>query len=182
MNRSMSKFAKDHALSKATVHRRCSELGIDTSEGLNEAAVAQLCSEFGIVVPVNEPEAPAIRVEVGNHAITLATPQLPTTYSLESLRSSDVVAFDDPLAIAAQFLKAADLVTAQMQQDLQTRQAAIQQTQQAKEAIDQKALELKIQSKLYREQAAMANAVHSAETQGLQQSLKALQNLGKQEG
>jgi hypothetical protein len=40
--------------------------------------------------PPQEAEPAAFTVEVGNHAIVLAPPQLPQTYSLETLRQSEV--------------------------------------------------------------------------------------------
>jgi len=177
MNISLTKFCKDHALPKSTVYRRCGELNIDTSDGVSPADCDRLLHEFD---KTPEPEKPQITVESGNHQIVLAAPQLPQTYSLESLRlSTDVVSYEDPLAVAAQFIEAADQLSAAMEQDLQQRAAALQRTVQAKEALQAKALELKIQSKIYREEAAWQNAVHSAATAQLQQAIGQLQPLGK---
>ncbi|XHX75688.1 MAG: hypothetical protein RBJ76_00055 (plasmid) [Stenomitos frigidus ULC029] len=127
----------------------------------------------------NEPEKQAVTVEIGNHAITLAAPELPQTYSLESLRQSDVVAFDDPLAIAAQFLQTADALTEEMQRDIRMREQKLQQTQQAKNAIAEKASEFKLEARLYRERTEMLATAQSQETQDLQQSLTTLGKLGK---
>jgi hypothetical protein len=132
-------------------------------------------------VPEPEPEQPVPMVEIGNHQIVLAQPEMPQTYSLETLRQSEVVAFDDPLAIAAQFLQTADVLTAEMQRDIRVREQKLQQTQQAKAAIAEKATEFKLEARLYRERTEMLATAQSQETQGLQQSLTTLQNLGKQE-
>ncbi|PSB23475.1 hypothetical protein [Stenomitos frigidus] len=129
-------------------------------------------------VPV-EPDKQSITVEIGNHAIVLSQPELPQTYSLETLRQSEVIAFDDPLAIAAQFLETADVLTAEMQRDIRLREHKLQQTQQAKAAITEKATEFKLEARLYRERTAMLATAQSQETQSLQQSLTTLQNLGK---
>ena len=126
-----------------------------------------------------EPDKQAVTVEIGNHQLVLTQPELPQTYSLESLRQSEVVAFDDPLAIAAQFLQTADVLTQEMQRDIRVREQKLQQTQQAKAAIAEKATEFKLEARLYRERTEMLATAQSQETQGLQQSLTTLQNLGK---
>ena len=184
MNTSLTKFCKDYALSKSTVYRRCQELGLDTSDGLSPEACDRLMHEFDVVLepPETAPvgvEKPAVTVEIGNHAIVLSQPELPQTYSLETLRQSEVIAFDDPLAIAVQFLETADVLTAEMQRDIRVREQKLQQTQQAKAAIAEKATEFKLEARLYRERTAMLATAQSQETQSLQQSLTTLQNLGK---
>jgi hypothetical protein len=126
-----------------------------------------------------EAEKQAVTVEIGNHQIILSQPELPQTYSLESLRQSEVLAFDDPLAIAAQFLRTADVLTEEMQRDIRVREQKLQQTQQAKAAIAEKATEFKLEARLYRERTAMLATAQSQETQSLQQSLTTLQNLGQ---
>jgi uncharacterized membrane protein len=186
MNTSLTKFCRDHDLPKSTVYRRVQELQIDTSEGLTPDACVQLLHEFDVVLeqPEAEPvevEKQATTVEIGNHEIVLAQPDLSQTYSMESLRQSEVVAFDDPLAIAAQFLQTADVLTAEMQRDIRLREHKLQQTQQAKAAIAEKATEFKLEARLYRERTEILACAQSQETQTLQQSLATLQNLGKQE-
>ncbi|MBD2072693.1 hypothetical protein H6F86_02070 [Phormidium sp. FACHB-592] len=186
MNTSLSKFCKDHDLPKSSVYRRCQELNIDTSDGLSPEACDRLLHEFDVVteLPAIEPESAKqqpVTVEVGNHQIVLAQPDLSQTYSLESLWQSEVAAFDDPLAIAAQFLQTADVLTAEMQRDIRLREHKLQQTQQAKATIAEKATEFKLEARLYRERTEMLATAQSQETQTLQQSLATLQNLGKQE-
>jgi hypothetical protein len=186
MNTSLSKFCKDHDLPKSSVYRRAQELNIDTSDGLSPEACDRLLHEFDVMTepPAVEPESAeqeAVTVEVGNHQIVLSQPTMPQTYSLETLRQSEVVAFDDPLAIAAQFLETADVLTAEMQRDIRLREQKLQQTQQAKNAIAEKATEFKLEARLYRERTEILATAQSQETQTLQQSLATLQNLGKQE-
>lgn len=141
----------------------------------------QLLAYMGEKTRVGEaaPTIPTVTVEIGNHQVVLAQPVMPQTYSLESLRQSEVVAFDDPLAIAAQFLETADVLTEEMQRDIRLREHKLQQTQQAKAAIAEKASEFKLEARLYRERTAMLATAQSQETQGLQQSLTTLQTLGK---
>ncbi len=169
---------------KSSVYRRCQELGFDTSDGLTSDACEWLLHEFDVIIPQSkmesvEPDKPTITVEIGNHQIVLAQPAQPQTYSLESLRQSEVVAFDDPLAIAAQFLETADALTAEMQRDIRVREQKLQQTQQAKAAIAEKATEFKLEARLYRERTELLATAQSQETQSLQHSLTTLQNLGK---
>ena len=66
-----------------------------------------------------------------------------------------------------------------MQRDIRVREQKLQQTQQAKAAIAEKATEFKLEARLYRERTAMLATAQSQETQSLQQSLTTLQNLGK---
>jgi hypothetical protein len=84
----------------------------------------QLLAYMGEKPRVGEaaPTVPTVTVEIGNHQVVLAQPELPQTYSLESLRQSEVVAFDDPLAIAAQFLQTADALTEEMQRNIRVRE------------------------------------------------------------
>ena len=62
MNISLSKFCKDRGLSKTSVYRRCQELSIDTSQGLDEGAIALLEHEFDVQLPA--PAQPAIAPEI----------------------------------------------------------------------------------------------------------------------
>jgi hypothetical protein len=78
-----------------------------------------------------------------------------------------------------QFLETADVLTAEMQRDIRVREHNLQQTQQAKAAIAEKATEFKLEARLYRERTEMLATAQSQETQSLQQSLTTLQNLGK---
>jgi hypothetical protein len=56
MRTSLTLFCKTHNLPKATVHRDCVRLGIDTSDGLDERAIARLKGEYGIEEDAPEPQ------------------------------------------------------------------------------------------------------------------------------
>ena len=181
MNISLTKFCKDYDLPKSTVYRRCQELRIDVTNGLDESAIAQLQNEFNV-----QPEAPteattAIAVEAGNHQMILAAPTLPQQYSLESLRTGEAVSFEDPLAIAAEFLQASDMVLAGMNADIQARQQKLKQTQAAKDAIAQKRQKLELEARLYQLQTQQLDESLTEETAELQAQLAELQRLGKPE-
>lgn len=128
-----------------------------------------------------EPEARSLTVEVGNHQIVLANPELPQTFSLEGLRHSEAVSIEDPLALAAQILQAADLITATMQTDIQQREQKLDDTRKAKDQIATKAQELKLESRLYQMQTDTLDKAVSQETSALQDALDTLKNLGKSE-
>lgn len=176
MQTSLTKFSKDYNLPKSTVHRRCQELNLDTSDGLSPDDFETLLHEFNLKPIVETPE---ITVEVGNHQIVLATPELPQTYCLDSLRADESVQFEDPLAIATAYIQDADALQAAMQQDLRVRESKVNQTKQAKDAIAAKAAELKLEKRLYQERAHMLDTAQTSETAALQQSLLELQKLGK---
>lgn len=181
MNTSLSKFCKDRKLPKSSVYARCQELNFDTSSGLTPAMVEQLEHEFEVSSPSEStpPELPKITVEVGNHQMILATPQLPQTFTLEGLRSSEAVSFEDPLAMAQQFLAVADNLTSAMQTDIRARQQRLNQTQQAKNAIAAQKQKLELEARLYQLQTQQLDTALSNETAELQVQLAALQSLGK---
>lgn len=129
-----------------------------------------------------QPEKPlnvTIEVESGNHKIVVPPPVLPQSYSLEGLRHIESIEIEDPLALADQFLEAADFVQDAMQRDIEQREQKLQQTRKAKTAITAKAQELKLEQRLYRERANQVSAAQSEETQALQDALDVLQGLGK---
>ena len=179
MNTSLTKFCKDHDLPKSTVHRRCQELGIDTSEGVSPADCDRLLHEFDIAP--SEPETVPIQttVEVGNHQIVLSTPQLPAQFSLESLRFGESITFEDPLAVASQFIAVADQISDAMDTDLDHRKAKLNQTKQAKGAITAKANALKLQQQRYQERAYRIDSEQTDQTDSLKEALELLQALGK---
>jgi hypothetical protein len=47
MSISLHSFCKENSLPKSSVHRRCQELGIDTTGGLNQVDCDRLLAEFG---------------------------------------------------------------------------------------------------------------------------------------
>ncbi|WP_088889821.1 hypothetical protein [Leptolyngbya ohadii] len=129
--------------------------------------------------PSQKPLSIAIEVDAGNHKIVLPPPALPQTYTLEGLRHVESVEIEDPLALAEQFLEAADLLQDAMQRDIEQREQKLQQTRQAKNAVVAKAQELKLEQRFYRERANQVGSAQTEETQALQDALSTLQGLGK---
>ena len=68
---SLSACCTEHGLAKSSVHRKCKELNIDTSQGLSEFDVAELLDVYG--KSTNEPKS----VEVA--AIEVYSPSAITT-------------------------------------------------------------------------------------------------------
>lgn len=178
MNTSLTKFCKDYDLPKSSVYRRCQELNIDTTSGLADADCAVLLKEFDKTPIPALPPASSITVEAGSEVV-LATPELPQTYNLQTLRQSEALVIDDPLAFANQFLTMADQVKTAMQQDIAKREQRLQATRQAKSAIEAQAADLKLEARLYQMQAANLDRVITQETVELQEAAKALQPTGK---
>jgi flagellar biosynthesis GTPase FlhF len=138
-----------------------------------------LVSYAGADRPTKAPATPTVTVETGNHQIVLSTPELPQTYSLEGLRVSESVGFDDPLAVAQQFLQVADKIQTAMQTDIEKREQKLHQTKQAKQKIATKAQELRLEQRFYQERTRNLDTALSDETQDLQTAIEALQKLGK---
>lgn len=178
MNISLTKFCKDYDLSKTTVHRRCQELRIDTAEGVSPDDYDILLHEFDCIPP--EPEPAQTTVEVGNHQMVLAAPVLPATFSLESLRFGQSISFEDPLAVAMQFIEVADQIGDAMETDLDNRKAKLIQTRKAKDAIAAKATELKLKKQRYQEKAYRLDSEQSDSTDSLNETAEILKALGKQ--
>lgn len=125
------------------------------------------------------PATVQVEVEAGNHKIVVPPPVLPQSYTLESLRQIESVEIEDPLALANQFLEAADLLQCAMQRDIEERQQKLQQTRQARNAVVAKAQELKLEQRFYRERANQVSSAQTEETQALQDAFTTLQGLGK---
>lgn len=176
MNVSLTKFCKDNALPKSSVHRRCIELGFDTSNGLSPEYQNQILFEFNV-----EPEAEAVQVTVesGNHTSTLARPELPTELTLENLRTKEFASYESPLAIADQFVGMAGQIKTAMDLDIERRKQEIRETEQATQKITQAAQELLLEKRLYQMQADNLAEKAADKTEALQTALKVLSDLGK---
>jgi len=176
-NPSLSAFCKARNLPKSTVYKFLKAENFDTSNGLSQEAIAAIESYFGAEP---EPEPAPLTIVEGNHSTAIETPTYEgLTVDLAQFRDSEALVIDDPLAVAAQFLQVADQVQNALQADLQARQARLNQTRQAQDAIAAKAQELQLEQRLYKLQAAQVDQAQTLETQALAANLAALQALGK---
>lgn len=152
-------------------------------EGLGDRYLQAISFQFAVPEAPDPPEPETLQQEIavdpGNHQIVLATPDLPQEYSLETLRTTESITLEDPLAIAQQFIQIADLLVDAMDSDIQQRETKLKQTQKAKETIATKAGELKLEQRLYRERTRQLDTALTDETASLQDALKTLQTLGK---
>jgi hypothetical protein len=125
--------------------------------------------------------AAQVTVETGNHCSQLAAPQVAGAFSLEQFRADDVTAltFEDPGAVADQFLAVADQLLAGMDADVKARQQRLDATKAAQAKVASKAQELSLEARLYRLQAGQLDTAQTAETQALQDAVAALQSMGK---
>jgi hypothetical protein len=166
---------------KACQHQGVTEFGtlINGTRHFTDDEKAAIMAFYVPITPteLQKPQSPT--VEVGNHQIVLASPEMPQTYSIESLRSSEAVSFDDPLAVAQQFLTIADSLTQAMDADIRERESKLRLTRQAREQIDQKVNELKIKKQFYQTRTLLADQELTHETSQLQHSLEQVQTLGK---
>jgi hypothetical protein len=182
MNVSLTKFCKDHNLPKATVYRKAQELGFSTSDGLSPEAVDRLTIEFNLITepqPQPQPEPQGIQVEVGNHAMVLASPIVPTQYSLDSLRQDQAVTIANPLEIAQQMIAASKSLAEAMANDLECRKLQLEQTRKAREAIAAQAQKLEIDARFYSIQANQLDSSVTAETTKLTEELETLKKLSQ---
>ncbi|MBD2261121.1 hypothetical protein [Pseudanabaena sp. FACHB-2040] len=177
MNISLGEFERRHGINKGTVSKKARELGFDTTSGLSPEAYKSLKQALNVQGPVTVPQ---VTVESGNHCTSLAVPEFGgMQIDLTQFRDSSSLVIDDPLAVAQQFLAVADTVITALDQDAAAREARLQQTRQAREAVTAKAQEMQLEQRLYRERARAADVATTAESQTLANALAQLQSLGK---
>jgi AcrR family transcriptional regulator len=127
-------------------------------------------------------KAVEVTVETGNHCHALNQPEIGgTEFSLERFRADDVQAliFEDPNAVADQFLAVADQLVAGMEADIAAREQRLRATRTAQGKVATKAQELKLEQRLYRDRAKDLDTAQTDETRALQDAVTALQSLGK---
>jgi hypothetical protein len=176
---SLSSFCKEYDLAKSTVYKRAKALNMNVSEGLTLEQADLLLTEFGIKSERELEVVPVTMIDPGNHQIVLASPHIPQALTLGTLRDSEVQTFDDPLAIAQQFLSAADAVSTAMDADLQAREAKLKETRDAKQRIEKAADDLKHKQRSYSDRAWMLDQAATQESAELKDSFAMLQLLGK---
>lgn len=176
--RKILEFANSKA--SETSDNGCSTVVESVDVPLSETAIErQFRQDRAEIERLKQEDLPDVTVEVGNHQIVRSTPDLPESYSLESLRTTESVQIEDPLAAAAHFLAIADHLTTKMRSDLQVRQAKLNQTQQATEAIKAKRQQLELEARIYQLETSRLDTAQTATTQQLQTDLASLQSLGK---
>jgi hypothetical protein len=178
---SLHAFCKDNDLSKTSVRRWLIEQGFSTSDGLSPDAIASATAQFCPAPAPTEPAAPAgMTIHTGNHCTTIDVPGFAgTTVDLGQFRDSNALVIDDPLAVAEQFLKTADLIQDALAGDIAAREQRLARTRQAQQAVANRAQQLALEQRLYRLQTGQLDQAQTGETTALADSLAALQSLGK---
>ena len=146
----------------------------------DETAVALITGQP--LRPIETVQAVEVIVETGNHCSTLSPPNMDgTQFSLEQFRADDVEAlvFDDPAAIADQFILVADRLVAGMDADIKAREQRLKATREAQNKVAAKAQDLKLEQRLYRDRTRDLDTAQTDETQALRDTVSALQTLGK---
>lgn len=130
-------------------------------------------------------KAVEVTVESGNHCTALIKPEMSGLgFSLENFRADDVTAltFEDPADVATQFLAVADHLVGAMGEDIQQREQRLKATRDAQNKVAEKARELQLEQRLYRDRAKDLDTAQTENTQSLQDAIAALQSLGKPAG
>jgi len=142
--------------------------------------------EIGLITAGRQPISTAVPVDVtvetGNHCQSLTQPDLEgTAFSLERFRADDVEAlvFDDPATVADQFLTVADRLVSGMEADIRQREQRLKATRAAQGKVTDKARELQLEQRLYRDRARDLDMAQTEQTRSLQDALESLQSLGK---
>jgi len=132
------------------------------------------------VEPIAQPVE--VTVETGNHCQALAKPEINgTEFSLEKFRADDVEAliFENPALVADEFLAVADQLVGAMDADIKAREQRLKATRVAQGKVVDKARELQLEQRLYRDRARDLDTAQTEHTQSLQDALQSLQALGK---
>jgi len=124
----------------------------------------------------------AVTVETGNHCKALNQPDMgDLAFSLERFRAEDTESwvFEDVDAVADQFLAVADQLVAGMDADIKAREQRLKATRDAQGKVTDKARELQLEQRLYRDRARDLDMAQTEHTQSLQEAVEALRSLGK---
>ncbi|MEP0978542.1 hypothetical protein [Leptolyngbya sp. AS-A6] len=178
---SLHSFCKENGnLPKTSVRRWLNDHGYSTSDGLSPAAVEAALAQFCPVPAPAASDMAGLTIHTGNHCTTIDLPNYQgLTVDLGQFRESEALVIDDPLAVAEQFLQAADLIQGALADDIAAREQRLRATKQAQGAIAAKAQELALEQRLYRLQTAQIDQAQTDETTALADALAQLQSLGK---
>ena len=187
--KTLNEIAKEFGVSLQTVYNWKSSVEEELGrriEGVphpnDKRKVVYSPDAVALITQGRSPIAVEVEVEAGDDCSTLAQPELAgTRFSLKEFRSGDVetLTFDDPAAIADQFVAVADLLIQGMCSDLEQRERRLQETHAAQKKVAEKAQELKLEQRLYRDRARHLDATQTEQTRDLQAAVEALQGLGK---
>jgi hypothetical protein len=189
-NISLSRLSQDIGVSKTSIHRRCGELGIDTSNGLSPEAVAMLKADFGLVQDEPEPEAIAPSEIVPSGFIQpgqLATVEAHEIQLPDGFDAGAMVRFFDGVTGQAtdttKLVAIADLalnaVNSAMDQKVQQQRAQLTQAEQDAKALAEKIAAAKTDLKVRALESRILAERQTAATQTAETLFTDLMALGK---
>ncbi|MGB3613772.1 MAG: hypothetical protein WBA10_08265 [Elainellaceae cyanobacterium] len=188
-NITLGEFERRHKINKGSVSRAARDAGFDTAKGLTPDAYTAMKEHFEVSKPApvsttTTIDSSSIQILQGNHRGSLPTPALPSTIDLGQFRGdlATTETADDPLALAANFIAAADAVVGAMEADEKRMAGQIAQTRQARRAVTQKAESLKQRQQLYSVRAEILAQQQATENEGLTDGLQVLQSMGNGDG
>lgn len=140
--------------------------------------------QIGEPEPERQVQPREIEVLRGNHRGSLATPSIPKTIDLGQFRSDLAMTetVDNPLALAANFIAAADMVITAMDADERQMAGKIAQTRQARRAVTRKADQLKFRRQVYGVRSEILAQQQALENEGLTDGLEVLEEMGNGSG
>lgn len=177
MTISLTRFCKDRDLPKTSVYRRCQELKIDITNGLDEATIARLDQEFAAQVA-----AKALRPEVlpGNHAsaITLKTEVQAT--SLEQFRTDRIRQY---LSNPQEMMEGIDLVLDSIEEGMEAaelqQEQELQQLRQVKRKAQKRLEQFRRRTDEYRLKTDILASIQNSELDEIEDLQEEVNSLGK---
>lgn len=150
---SLNQFARERGVNPGTIYRKCKELSISTSDGLQPEAVAILLRHF----PMPQPTAPSNTTSAMTlrqpGEMTKPDPTMPTELDLSFWGVSGDEHFDDPVALAEKAIAALDqidtaldthLTTLEQRRD--TTKSAAQRLRDKREGLKTKAIKAELRA------------------------------------
>lgn len=137
----------------------------------------KIIESFADVQPIEKP----VTIEVGNHSMVLSKPCVPSTVELGKLRSVEIEYYEDPLAVAESWIENADLIIDALDEDMDSRLARVKRTKNARQKLQDKAHEMEVKKRIYRERAILADTLLNEETELLKDAMTMLDSLKKTE-
>jgi hypothetical protein len=138
----LGEFEREYGVNRGTVHKYAKDKGFETSGGLDHVAVDVLQKHFkvGPYAPVQRPQQPeetsSELVVVEGELSGMATPEI-NPYRMVA-PSALAESFDDPLAIAKQFLEFGDQVLSKLDEHTQALEKRAEDTRIAAQLVTDK--------------------------------------------
>jgi hypothetical protein len=139
---SLGQFERDYGINRGTVQKQAQAMGYSTSNGLEPEALDKLQSYYNVgpYAPVQQPQQPEVTgvdlVVVEGSMLGVETPQMERyTFKMPEVLATT---FDDPLALATQFLQFGDQLIEQLDAKATALEKRAEDTRLANQLIAQK--------------------------------------------